>query len=1011
MLAMQQAVERVRVDDSLLDYALEIIERTRQTERLTLGVSPRGSLMLQRAAQARAFIEGRDFCLPDDFKQLVLPVFAHRVVVNTRYATTQKKIGAGRSHPQRNPRSHARSTLMSAPSACALARQSDAGARTSTRANRPATASTGPAGAAFCLAIAALAVALLLALYSSAAAEAGQGVAAWVTAIAALARGRLGGVHPRAGAGAPHAAALAGLPHRLPRDARRHRLPRRRLRGGAGRAQHRQQSALHDAGLPARRHSHFRRALANGAQRHRAAAGAARAHLRRPARCWRWPNSINHKQTLPSFSLRLVGVAGEDRAKEARTRAKRNSDHAGLFPLRAAPANRAAERRTALSAPRRLPPGRSRPANQIPLRLPGKNAPRGLAASRRWSTRRSSRPSEFYEILPLVSRRTGKLPARPGPRPLLHPRLPDLRQRAPRGLESFGQNGRAAGARVRARRRTPRAAGVRPVRSAPAAGAPRGAPMPLFERGVTLCASLAWHFHEIDSVLAFRSGDSKRPWPRPAKSSTTSCATWRRAAPLPARAGRSFLDELADEPRNLQDHPDPPAARIDSRQPLEFFLHPVPRRITPASGQRRLGDRCRRLCTRRATVATMSARAARTPTPDSRRHFRHAMPKALLTIPAEELPRFRRELLAWFERAQRDLDWRRTRDPYRIWLSEIMLQQTRVAAVIPYYRRFLARFPTVREPGAGAPGLRCCATGPGSATTAARATCIAPRKQIVARAWRRISRAASEEPWRCRASGSYTAAAVLSIAYGEPLAVLDGNVARVLARLGAVARRSRASPRIWRRLADAAVRPARLRSARRLEPGDDGAGRHGVHAARAALRGVSRGALVPRPGPGHCRFAARGAQQTQDGARQPGRGGAARPERAIRLLLRDEDGGALFSRLWQFPAVAAGAALGKRSRAPRSAHWAFRRRPSRPWRPRGTPSHFATSGFCRSWCASSGCRPCRARARPARRTRPPAGLERHAEDRRIRPASRVRRPECSLPVSRCPAPASEAAGC
>ena len=91
VVAMQETVARVRVDDSLLDYALEIIERTRQTERLTLGVSPRGSLMLQRAAQARAFIDGRDFCLPDDFKQLVLPVFAHRVVVNTRYATTQKK--------------------------------------------------------------------------------------------------------------------------------------------------------------------------------------------------------------------------------------------------------------------------------------------------------------------------------------------------------------------------------------------------------------------------------------------------------------------------------------------------------------------------------------------------------------------------------------------------------------------------------------------------------------------------------------------------------------------------------------------------------------------------------------------------------------------------------------------------------------------------------------------------------------------------------------------------------
>ena len=97
VLAMQQAAASVRVDESLLDYALEIIEKTRQNERLILGVSPRGSLMLQRAAQARAFIEGRDFCLPDDFKQLVLPVFAHRVVVNARYATTQKKTSQAES--------------------------------------------------------------------------------------------------------------------------------------------------------------------------------------------------------------------------------------------------------------------------------------------------------------------------------------------------------------------------------------------------------------------------------------------------------------------------------------------------------------------------------------------------------------------------------------------------------------------------------------------------------------------------------------------------------------------------------------------------------------------------------------------------------------------------------------------------------------------------------------------------------------------------------------------------
>jgi len=91
VMAMQEAAGSVRADESLLDYALEIVERTRQSERLSLGVSPRGSVMLHRAAQARAFLQGREYCLPDDFKQLILPVFAHRVVVNTRYVSTQKK--------------------------------------------------------------------------------------------------------------------------------------------------------------------------------------------------------------------------------------------------------------------------------------------------------------------------------------------------------------------------------------------------------------------------------------------------------------------------------------------------------------------------------------------------------------------------------------------------------------------------------------------------------------------------------------------------------------------------------------------------------------------------------------------------------------------------------------------------------------------------------------------------------------------------------------------------------
>ncbi len=91
VLSMQEAVTRVRVDSSLHDYALEIVNRTRKSDQLSLGVSPRGTLMLQRAAQARAFLDSRDFCLPDDFKQLAVPVFAHRVVASARHASLQKK--------------------------------------------------------------------------------------------------------------------------------------------------------------------------------------------------------------------------------------------------------------------------------------------------------------------------------------------------------------------------------------------------------------------------------------------------------------------------------------------------------------------------------------------------------------------------------------------------------------------------------------------------------------------------------------------------------------------------------------------------------------------------------------------------------------------------------------------------------------------------------------------------------------------------------------------------------
>jgi MoxR-like ATPase len=91
VLEMQEAVTKIRVDESLLTYELAIVEKTRTSEQLSLGVSPRGSLMLYRAAQAMAFLDGRTFCVPEDFKPLVVPVFAHRVVVNGHYASTLKK--------------------------------------------------------------------------------------------------------------------------------------------------------------------------------------------------------------------------------------------------------------------------------------------------------------------------------------------------------------------------------------------------------------------------------------------------------------------------------------------------------------------------------------------------------------------------------------------------------------------------------------------------------------------------------------------------------------------------------------------------------------------------------------------------------------------------------------------------------------------------------------------------------------------------------------------------------
>jgi len=88
---LQQMVTEVRVDEILVDYLLNIVAQTREIDTLELGISPRGTLALFRCAQAFALIEGRDFCIADDIKRLVLPCFAHRVIVNSRQTSTGKR--------------------------------------------------------------------------------------------------------------------------------------------------------------------------------------------------------------------------------------------------------------------------------------------------------------------------------------------------------------------------------------------------------------------------------------------------------------------------------------------------------------------------------------------------------------------------------------------------------------------------------------------------------------------------------------------------------------------------------------------------------------------------------------------------------------------------------------------------------------------------------------------------------------------------------------------------------
>jgi A/G-specific adenine glycosylase len=267
---------------------------------------------------------------------------------------------------------------------------------------------------------------------------------------------------------------------------------------------------------------------------------------------------------------------------------------------------------------------------------------------------------------------------------------------------------------------------------------------------------------------------------------------------------------------------------------------------------------------------------------------------------------FQVRLLDWFGAYRRELPWRASRDAYRIWVAEIMLQQTRIAAVMPYYERFLAKFPTVEALAGAAPDdVLKLWSGLGYYSRARNLHRAA--QEIVARRGGEFPRTL-DAALALPGIGRYTAAAVLSIAYDAPLAVLDGNVARVFARLGAIRGDLRA-PRRWRELAATAQDHLAVGFPAHAAPGDW----------NQALMELGETICTPRiPRCGACPVARWCLARERGLTREipaPRKKRAPVRVRIAAMILRDPRGrtllvqdpgahdGVLFSRMWQFPAV------------------------------------------------------------------------------------------------------------
>ena len=160
------------------------------------------------------------------------------------------------------------------------------------------------------------------------------------------------------------------------------------------------------------------------------------------------------------------------------------------------------------------------------------------------------------------------------------------------------------------------------------------------------------------------------------------------------------------------------------------------------------------------------------------------MPVMTDHLPLDRITRLRRKLLGWYDRHRRDLPWRDEPDPYRVWVSEVMLQQTQVTTVVPYYERFLRRFPTLADL-ATAPLDDVLKAWEGLGYYARARNLHAAARQVLADCGGRLP-ASYAALRQLPGFGDYIAGAVASIAFGERVPAADGNVRRVLARLFAI---------------------------------------------------------------------------------------------------------------------------------------------------------------------------------------------------------------------------------